>query len=362
MADKSVTIDDVARRAGLSVATVSRVMHDSPRVSPEARQRVRDAVKVLGYTPNALARGLAMNSTSHTIGVLLSSIADPFWAEVARGIEDYAHHEHYAVLIAGSYEDTERERSALQLFQYKRVDGIIVGASSGGPELLHQRHTFGLPVVFVNNEHIEANDPTSDRADGQGRPGDGTGRDNSYLVAHDDLQGAMLAVTYLLELGHRRIAYIGPPGRASSVRRCTGYQRAMEQAGMAPDDDMVAIAGEEANGGELGAFRLLARRPAPTALFCYDDMTALGALRAVRALNRRVPLDVSVVGFDDIPLAGYLDPPLTTVRQPMYEMGRQAMHTLLTLLRGQSAPSAITMSGELVVRRSSAAPPTAVQA
>lgn len=356
MVENRVTIIDVARRAGLSVATVSRVMHDSPRVSPEARQRVRAAVETLGYTPNALARGLAMNSTSHTVGVLLSSIADPFWAEVARGIEDYAHSEHYAVLIAGSYEDTERERSAFDLFQYKRVDGIIVGASSGGPEMLDQRRTFGLPVVFVNNEHIEPNDLASNSMDGHS---DGTAGGSFYLVANDDLQGAMLATTHLLDLGHRRIAYIGPPGRASSVRRCTGYRRALEHAGIAFDEDTVAIVGEGANAGELGAFRLLARHPAPTALFCYDDMTALGALRAVRALNRRVPHDVSVIGFDDIPMAAYLDPPLTTVRQPMYEMGCQAMNTLLALLQGQSSPHTITMAGELMVRQSSGAAPPA---
>lgn len=359
MVENRVTIGDVARRAGLSVATVSRVMHDSPRVSAAARQRVRAAVETLGYTPNALARGLAMNSTSHIVGVLLSSIADPFWAQVACGIEDYAHSEHYAVLIAGSYEDTERERSAFDLFQYQRVDGIIVGASSAGLEMLHQRRTFGLPVIFVNNEHIEPDDLTSNRTDGDS---DGLAPGNSYLVANDDVQGAMLATAHLLELGHQCIAYIGPPGRASSVRRCTGYRQALERAGMTFDEDMVAIVGEGANAGELGAFRLLARPSAPTALFCYDDMTALGALRAVRALNRRVPHDVSVVGFDDIPLAAYLDPPLTTVRQPMYEMGRQAMHTVLDLLQGQAPPHAITMPGELVVRRSSGgAPPAVVQ-
>lgn len=360
MADKHVTINDVARRAGLSVATVSRVMHDNPRVSLDARRRVREAVDTLGYTPNALARGLAMRSTSHTIGVLVTSIGDLFWAEVVRGIEDYVYEQSYAVLIAGAYEDPERERRAIDLFHHKRVDGIIIGASSGGPEALNGRGSFRLPVVFVNNEHVGAGD-TAREAEAADHVAVTAAMDRQHaptlLVTNDDVHGAMLATNHMLQLGHRRIAYLGSGERASSLHRLSGYRRALEGAGVPVDDEIIALAGEGANSGELAAFRLLSHRPAPTALFCYDDMTALGALRAIRACQLHVPRDISLVGFDDIPLAAYLDPPLTTVRQPMYEMGRQAAGMLIGVLRDGDPPRAVTMAGELMVRSSTGPPP-----
>lgn len=349
MSNQHVTIDDVARRAGLSVATVSRVMHNNPRVSPQARRRVNEAIDALGYTPNALARGLAMRSTQ-TIGVLVSSIADPFWAEVTRGIEDYAHQAGYGILIASSYEDAAREQNSMKLFRHKRVDGIVVGASSSGPEALNSARAHHLPVVFINSEHIdpdEAADPM---------PALEAEHPSAYLVA-DDAHGAMLVTAHLLALGHTRIAYIGARDRASSVRRLNGYRQALEQSGLTLDETLVVITGEGANDGELGAFRLLTREARPTALFCYDDMTALGALRAARALQLRTPSDVSIVGFDDIPIAAYLDPPLTTVRQPMYEMGQQAMSMLVALLQGADPPRYVTMPGELVVRSSSGPAP-----
>lgn len=339
------TINDVARRAGLSVATVSRVMHDSPKVSQEAQRRVREAAATLGYMPNGLARGLVTRNTG-TIGVLVSSIADPFWAEVVRGCEDRAQEHGCAVLIASSYEDAAREQRALDLFRQKRVDGVIVGASSSGPTALGNRGAYRLPVVFVNNEHIRPNDePLADGATAGAEP-------NTYLVAGDDVRGAMLATTYLLSQGHRRCAYLGAEGRASSVHRLHGYRLALAEAGLPFDESLVVSLGEGAVPGELAAFRLLARRPQPTALFCYDDMTAVGALRAIRALNLHVPQDIAVVGFDDIPLAAYLDPALTTVRQPMHEMGQQAMTMLLDLVRGEAPPRLVTMSGELVIRSS----------
>lgn len=351
MSNQHVTIDDVARRAGLSVATVSRVMHDNPRVSPQARQRVNEAIDALGYTPNALARGLAMRSTQ-TIGVLVSSIADPFWAEVTRGIEDYAHQAGYGVLIASSYEDATREQNSMKLFRHKRVDGIVVGASSSGPSALNSARAHHLPVVFINSEHIDPDDAVA------AEPTSVTEADHpsAYLVA-DDTHGALLLVEHLLALGHTRVAYIGATGRASSVRRLHGYRQALQQAGLALDETLVVLTGEGANDGELGAFRLLTRDSRPTALFCYDDMTALGALRAARALQLHTPTDVSIVGFDDIPIAAYLDPPLTTVRQPMYEMGQQAMTMLVALLRGADPLRYVTMPGELVTRSSSGLAP-----
>jgi DNA-binding LacI/PurR family transcriptional regulator len=271
-----------------------------------------------------------------------------------RGIEDYVHEQGYAVLIAGSYEDPEREQSAIDLFRHKRVDGIIIAASSGGPAALNDHSPFRLPVVFVNNEHVE---PGSS-AETNLLAHEEMDRSCAYLVASDDVHGAALATNHLLQLGHQRIAYIGPGDRASSLQRLKGYRQALERSRFAVDDGLIAIVGEGANNGELAAFRLLARDPPPTALFCYDDMTALGALRAIRACQLRVPQDISVVGFDDIPLATYLDPPLTTVRQPTYEMGRQAARMLIGLLRSENPPRVVTMAGELVVRSSSSpAPP-----
>jgi DNA-binding LacI/PurR family transcriptional regulator len=327
-------------------------MHDSPRVSVEARRRVREAVDTLGYTPNALARGLATRST-HTIGVLVNFLADPFWAEVVRGIEDAAQEAGYAVLIAGSYEDARREEKAMDLFRQKRVDGVVVGASSGGSRALPSLAVEGMPVVFINDEHIEPEDTDGGHRD-QAPHADGRG----YHVAGDDCHGARLAIEHLLGLGHQRISYIGAAGRASALRRLQGFRQAMREAGCPADEAVIMSTGDRANDGELGAFRLLTARPRPTALFCYDDMTALGALRAARALDLHAPRDFSVVGFDDIPIAAYLEPSLTTVRQPMHEMGARAMRIVIELLRGDEAPDRVIMPGELVVRASSGPAPS----
>jgi DNA-binding LacI/PurR family transcriptional regulator len=356
--DRELTIIDVARHAGLSAATVSRVMHDSPRVSPEARRRVQEAIAALGYTPNALARGLAMRST-RTIGVLVSSIADPFWAEVVRGIEDYALEAGYAVLIAGTYEDVEREQKAITLFRQKRVDGIVVGASSAGPGALGKIGAAGVPVVFVNSEHIEPEDEFTDAPSPNGSEErfEQAAPALIYRVVGDDRQSAVVLTEHLLAMGHRRIAYIGAGGRASSVRRLYGLRQALRHAQYLLDESLIVSTGEGANDGELSAFRLLTRESRPTALFCYDDMTALGALRAARALNLRCPDDVSVVGFDDIPIAVYLEPPLTTVRQPMHEMGAWAMKVVIDLLRGESPPRQMIMPSELIIRASSGSAP-----
>jgi len=355
MHDRQRTSSDVARYAGLSVATVSRVIHDSPRVSLEARRRVEEAIAALGYTPNALARGL-VTRTTRTIAVLVSSIADPFWAEVIRGIEDRAVEAGYAAFIASSYEDGRREEKAISLFRQKRVDGIVIGASSRGPEVPWQRGVHPIPVVFINNEHVEPEDQVPISA-GVGAEGEYATFSQTCRIAGDDRRGARMLTDHLLALGHRRIAYIGARGRASSLRRLRGFRQAMEEAGQPIDESLVITGDEGANAGELIAFRLLTRVPLPTALLCYDDMTALGALRAARALNLRCPRDISVVGFDDIPIAAYLDPSLTTVRQPMHEMGVRAMQALLQAGRGERPPSWEVMPGELVVRDSSGPAP-----
>lgn len=348
MQARQLTISDVARHAGLSVATVSRVMHESPRVSPEARRRVEEAIAVLGYTPNALARGLVMQTT-RTVAVLVSSIADPFWAEVVRGVEDRAVEAGYAAFISSSYEDARREEKAIGLFRQKRVDGIVIGASSAGPEALWRRGTDTVPVVFINNEHLEPEDEAVVQAGGA----EPTAFTHAYRIAGDDRRGARVLTAHLLELGHRRIATIGTTRRASSLRRLRGFREAMEEAGRPIDESLVVTTDEGANAGELSAFRLLTGEVRPTALVCYDDMTALGALRAVRALNLHCPRDISVVGFDDIPIAAYLEPALTTVRQPMHEMGARAMQIMLEWARGERPPRRVIMPGELVVRASS---------
>ncbi len=350
MGGAHVTIDDVARHAGLSVATVSRVMHDSPLVRPATRARVLRSVEVLGYSPSALARGLAMSST-YTIGVLVGSFADPFWAEVVRGIESQARASGYAVLITSSDDDAAQERAALGLFRHKRVDGIIVCASREGTAQTTERQAISMPTVYVNVEQLPLDA-------GSGR-GDNNGGDQPSplvnVVATDDQFGARLAMEHLLTLGHRRIAFIGPTDRASAVARRRGYTDALERAGLSPNHAYIVEAAGVARAEEAGE-SLLRRRSRPTALFCYDDVTALGALRAVRAAGLCVPADVSVVGFDDIPLAAYLEPPLTTVRQPMYEMGRRAMAMLLQLARGGSDVPGITLAGMLVTRASTGVP------
>jgi DNA-binding LacI/PurR family transcriptional regulator len=331
----SVSIKDIAKAAGVSHSTVSRALADSPLVAEETKRRVRRLAKEMGYSPSAIARGLVTKRT-YTVGLVVTTIADPFVAEVVGGIEETALDNGYSVILCDSNAEPQREITAVRTLREKRVDGIIVTASRVGNLYLPLLEEVEVPIVLVNNQQ-------------EGR--------YVYSVATDNVHGGEMAINHLLELGHRRIGYIAVPEKtSSSLERLKGYKRALQAHEIEVTDSLISSGNGWPDGGESGMRQLLALSSPPTAVFCYNDMTAVGAIAEAKRMGFRVPQDISVVGFDDIAFAAYLDPPLTTVAQRKYDMGQIAMEMLLDILAGEDAVSDINLHGRLVVRRSSDKP------
>jgi DNA-binding LacI/PurR family transcriptional regulator len=328
-----ISIKDIARTAGVSHSTVSRALADSPLVNERTKERIRQLAKDMEYTPSAIARSLVRQRTE-TIGVVVSTVADPFVSEVVRGIEETAFNAGFSVLLCESGNNRDREIAGVKMLREKRVDGIVVSASTVGDFYMPLLDELHIPIVLVNREQ---------------------GTRYEYSVVTDDSDGGEQAVRHLLSLGHWRIGLItGPTESQSSSNRLLAYRQTLERHGLTFDPGLVAPGNGRADGGRSGAAILLSRPDPPTAVFCYNDMTAIGAIAAVKKRALDVPGDVSVVGFDDIAFAEFVDPPLTTVRQCKYEMGRLAMDMVLDLLNGKMPVAKVFLRGELIVRESSA--------
>jgi LacI family repressor for deo operon, udp, cdd, tsx, nupC, and nupG len=288
-----------------------------------------------GYRPSAAARSLVTRRTN-TIGVVVTNISDPFVAGVVSGIEDAAEQRGYSVFLANSNAEPEREKRVVRSFEERRVDGIIVTSSRVGALHVSMLSQMEVPIVLLNNQHPS---------------------EAAYSVMIDNEGGSYAATHHLVESGHRRIAYIGDRyGHQSDTERLAGYRRAIESAGLEFDADLVQRGDGKPEGAREALARLLALPKRPTAVFCYNDMSALGAMHEARIAGLSVPEDLSLVGFDDLYISQYLRPPLTTVRQPMAEMGRLAAHTLLRLLAKEQPEQTVKVPGKLIVRESTARP------
>ena len=334
-----VSIKDVAKAAGVSHSTVSRALTNSPLIPEPTRRRIERVAQRMGYAPNAIARGLVMQRTQ-TIGVIVTTIEDPFIAEIVRGIEQVAADHSYRVFLGTSHNNPTREVDLVKALREWRVDGVIVASSRVGA--LYQPHLkeIGAPIVLINNQ--KQNKTGSSKS---------TRSDRIRSVAVDDLKSGALATRFLFSLGHRVIAYFGGPSdHAANRNRLAGYRRALKQAGVPYEPRLVRTGSGRADAGDQ-VLVLFEQSINPTAIFCYNDMTAIGALTALKQRGLRVPADVSVVGFDDIPFAQYVDPPLTTIHQPKDEMGRLATQMLFDLLDGKQVAN-VTVPGELIERES----------
>jgi len=332
---KRASIKDIARLANVSHSTVSRALSGSTLISPETTDRIRRIAEDSGYRPSAAARSL-VTSRSATIGVVVTTIADPFAAEVVLGIEDAANDHDYSVILANSNADPDREVRVVRSFEERRVDGIIVTSSRVGAVYAEKLSQTQVPIVLLNNQHPS---------------------EFIHSVMIDNLPASLQAARHLIELGHRRIAYIGDRfGCQSDTERFSGYRAALDHADLPFLPQFVVHGNGKPEEGASAMGTLLRLPEPPTAVFCYNDMTALGAMRFISARGLRVPSDISVVGFDDLFLAQYSAPPLTTVRQPMRDMGRLAMETLMQLLAGAGSQRNIKVPGELIVRQSTAPP------
>ncbi len=333
----SVSIKDIAQAAGVSHSTVSRALADSPLISEAARRRIQALAGKMGYVPNAQARGLVLGRTM-TIGIVVTTIADPFVAEVVQGIESTAHAHGYGVILTGSDNDPEREAQSVEMLRARRADAVIVTSSRIGDLYQDDLQETGVPVVLINSHNDQ-------------------GGARVVSISVDNRHGGYLATRHLLGLGHRRIAYVaGLPAHSDDCDRCQGYGDALRDAGLARDERYTIAGDGRATGGERALPALLALAPRPSAAFCYNDMTAIGLIAAARRAGLAVPQELAVVGFDDIPFAALTYPALTTVAQPKHEMGRRAVERALALLSGDATqPDHLSLQGQLIVRESSGA-------
>jgi len=337
-AHRQPSIKDIARLARVSHPTVSRALQNSPLVNAATAARIRKIAEDAGYRASAVARGLVTRRTM-TAGLVVTTAADPFASEVACGVEEAANKHRYSVFMASSNADPECERKLVQAFAERRVDGIIVISSRVGALYLPLLKELNVPIVLVNDQY----------------PGDFV---HNVTIANQE--GSRAAAEHLIEQGHRRIAYLGDRnGYQSDAERFRGYKEALAAAEIefAPE---LAVEGDGRPEAAIEAMEgLLKLNVPPTAVCCYNDMTALGAMRAIRACGLRVPEDVSVTGFDDLFFAAYLKPALTTVRQPMRRMGQMAMENLFKLMMGEESIAQVSVEPQLIVRESTGKAKTA---
>ncbi len=346
MSSKSrATQIDVARLAGVSQAMVSYVVNGSSavKIPDETRQRIVEAMNALGYVPNALARGLRSGRTK-TIGLVIPDNANPYFAEIARFIENIGFENGFSVILCNSDYDLDKENAHVDVLLAKQVDGVIF-CSSGGTSEAQQKLRDGK-TPWVTMDHDIAGLQTG-----------------SVLI--DYQLGGYLATRHLLDLGHRRIGCItGPIQFSSSVERLDGYHQALLEAGHPVDPTLIIPGDFRIGGGEAAMLALLELELPPSAVFAFNDLMAIGAMQGARIRGLQVPGDVSIVGFDDIPLAQALYPTLTTVAQPMSEIARLVMEILLGQVRGKPGPftattdNRVVLNPGLVVRDSTCPPKT----
>jgi DNA-binding LacI/PurR family transcriptional regulator len=332
---RSPSIKDIARLAQVSHPTVSRALQNSPLVNVETAARIRRIAQAQGYRASAVARGLVTRRT-RTIA-LVTMLDDPASGEVACGVEEAANDHGYAAFLANVHDDPERQRRVLQDLAERRVDGIILTSARASALYLPLLSGLNVPVVLVNDHH----------------PGEPV---HTVSIANQEAMRAV--VQYLIELGHRRIAYLGDRNsHRPDAARQAGYKAALARAGIGLPPELIVTCDGGPESAIEAMHELLRLNTPPTAVCCSSDMIALGAMRAIRSRRLRVPEDVSVTGFDDLFFAAYLVPPLTTVRQPLRQMGQMAMEILFKLMSGQQAPAQTKFEAELIVRGSTAKPP-----
>ncbi len=345
-----IGLKDVARVAGVSVSTVSRVLTGSPLVNAETRTRVQLAMDSLQYRPSRVARRLRRDSArANLIGLIVPDIQNPFFAELVRGVERVAHQHGYMVFLGNTDEDGAKELEYVQLMRAESVDGLILPPSSDLHEIVAKLTSAGLPIVCVDRRLPDVSVDT---------------------VVADNEQGAYMATDHLLRIGHRHIGFIG--GRAhlsTSAERLAGYTRALREHGVPFDARLVRDGDSRQGSGSALTRELLSRdlldregsgRELPTALLVGNNLMTLGALETIHLMGLRIPDDVAIVGYDDMPWALALNPPLTAVRQPGFEMGERAAELLLQRLDDPSRETAVvTLQPTLIARQSCGAKPLA---
>ncbi len=332
-----MNIKQVARKAGVSTATVSRIINDSTPVSPKTATRVWQAIRELNYYPNIHARTLA-SGRSRLLGLIISDISNPFFPDLVKAFEDVAIEKNYEVILTNTNYSPTRMASCVQRMLERQVEGVAIMTSEMEPGLIKQLSQRGIPIVFLDVGKI---------------------RDRISNICVDYAQGIREAVDHLCALGHRRIGFISGPMNLKSARtRRSAFLQSLREYSLAGDDELIVEGNHKIDGGETAMYRLLQLKKRPTAVLTSNDLTAFGALRAIYHAHLHVPKDISIVGFDDIDLGQFSQPPLTTVRLPRGELGHMAFGALERILQGDSNKgSEYRIGTHLVIRSSTSVAP-----
>jgi LacI family transcriptional regulator len=329
-----VTLHDVAELAGVSHQTVSRVINNSERVRPETRQKVETAILELGYRPNAIARSMVRGHT-RTLGCISPNLTDPVFARIIESAQAEARRLGFFILI-GSAPTVDEVQPLLDELLNRRVDGLIVlnARDDDRYKLLEPLTRNGSPIVYIKNSPLD--EPVSS-------------------VRCDDVQGGYLAAKHLLDLGHKKIATIlGPRNEQCTGERLEGYQNALEEFGLSLDQALIAQGNWSAHSGSSATTNLLKDPESFTAIFAQNDRMAAGAIRTLRDAGYKIPEDYSVIGYDNGPLASLIDPPLTTIQQPLEDFGKQAARILIQTIQEKHQPMDYCTTPELIQRQSTA--------
>jgi LacI family transcriptional regulator len=305
----AASIKDVAREAGVSIATVSRVLNDIDVVNEDTKQKVKDAIKKLSYRPNIVARSLKTQKSS-TIGIIIPDISNQFYPEIVRGCEDVANIYNYNIMLCNADLDVEREMEALRILKEKMIDGVIYMSNSIGNNIVDLISELEMPTILVETTDAEGIFPS---------------------VTIDNVMAAADAVKYLANKGNKRIAYVGTSIEKVNAlsKRYTGYNKGLEEMGITHDKEIVYLGGVKSRDGYAGINTILDKGAEVDAVFCASDEIAMGVINALRDRSIKVPEDIDVMGFDDIYSASIFYPKLTTVAQPMYDMGSVSMRMLI---------------------------------
>lgn len=337
----ATTIKDIARHTGVSHSTVSRALSGNPLISSSTAEKIRQAAQELGYQASAAARSLKTNRTQ-VIGVIVNSMDDPFFSQIVHGIESCAQESGYSLFIAASQYDPQREKKIVQAMMEQRTDGVIICSTSFSAAQARQLHRNGFPIVVVNYQAAE---------------------NFHFSIFHDDVDGSRQIARHLISLGHRKIAYLGNSlsGR-TTMDRLNGYKHELLEAGIPVIESYIHhVNGGSAQTGFDSADYFLELEERPTAIMCFNDLLAIGLLKALHDRQIQVPGQISITGFDNITLSAFTTPALTTLDQPKRSIGEEAMRLLLTLLTDRSPdqpfqPTRKVLQGNLLVRQSTGRP------
>lgn len=329
----ATSIKDVAREAGVSIATVSRVLNDVDVVNEETKKKVMEAIKKLGYRPNIVARSLKTQKTK-TIGIVIPDISNAFYPEIVRGAEDVANIYNYNIILCNTDLDTEKEMEYLRVLREKMVDGIIYMSNALEKEILDLIRELGLPTVLVETTDEEKTFPS---------------------VTIDNEKAAYEAVKYLISKGKKKIVYMGtkPDTKNARALRYSGYKKAIEESGLHVENDLEVFCGLKAIDGENAVEELLKRNVEFDAMFCCADELAMGAINKLREHGKSVPEEINVVSFDNIYAASIFYPKLSTVEQPSYDMGSVGMRMLIKIINKKPLDISEYVLPHLLIERES---------